>query len=578
MKKLNQKSILGYLLLLNITIGVITSCKRDDFDNIRKAPTITFEQPDGIYVVKIGRTITIEPTIKNDEDAFYIWTTSDGEIIGRDKKLTYSWDKNGQVYITFKVHTDYGSSEKEIRVDVAELVPPTISLTIPKGGYTVLQEQELVLTPLVDNTDQALFEWKVDGTAVASTKDYIFKSNEPGQFHLSLATKNEDGEDFIEFDVQVKSPADMPSSWLFERETYNVAKGRTIRLLPYGITNAFDAEYTWVIDGKEVQRSKNPLYAFAATTEGSYSAKITMSNNYSTLTKQLTIHVCAVEGTYKRTGTPESKTDWNKVYEFLAAPGQFVNENYSATTMEAACEYAERQLTQAAYVSLGGFGGYIVLGFDHSIENDGGYNFQIIGNSFTGSSEPGIVYVMQDENGDGLPNDTWYELKGSEYGKAETIQDYEVTYYKPRAAGMPVSWTDNQGKSGSVDYLIAYHRQDYYYPNWVKTASYTLRGTCLKSRTREVTPGYWSNDSFEWGYADNFSAIDRLTDDDNHNAGANANHFKISDAVTFDGKPANLQYIDFIKIQTGVNAKAGWLGENSTEVFGARDYNMIKNK
>lgn len=75
-------------------------------------------------------------------------------------------------------------------------------------------------------------------------------------------------------------------------------------------------------------------------------------------------------------------------------------------------------------MSLGAFGGYLVVGFDHSIENDGGYNIGVSGNSFDGSSEPGIVWVMQDENGDGLPNDTWYELKGSEYGKPETTQDY----------------------------------------------------------------------------------------------------------------------------------------------------------
>jgi len=56
------------------------------------------------------------------------------------------------------------------------------------------------------------------------------------------------------------------------------------------------------------------------------------------------------------------------------------------------------------------------------------------------------------------------------------------------------------------------------------------------------------------------------------------NHMRISDAVRHDGKPANLKYIDFVKIHTGVNVKAGWLGENSTEVFGVQDYNMIKNQ
>lgn len=572
------KSLLSCLLLLSITTAIFTSCEKDVVERLHNAPTITFDRPDGIYVVKAGKAMTIEPIIENDEDAFYTWTTSDGKIIGRENKLTHQWEQNGQVHITFSVYTDYGTADKEIRVDVAQLVPPTIALTVPKGGFAILQDQELALKPLVDNNEQSTYEWKIDTKTVATTKDYTFKSDKSGTYHLSLSTTNEDGKDFIEFDVAVKSPADMPFSWIFESESYNVSVGRTIRLLPYGITNSFDAVYTWTIEGKEVKKGSDPLYAFAANTVGTYKAEVTMTNKHFSIKKELTINVAPAEGTYKRAIVAGSKADWNKVYEFLAAPGQFVNENYTATTMQQAIDHAQRQLAKSGYVSLGGFGGYLVVGFDHSIINDGGYNFQIIGNSFTGSSEPGIVYVMQDENGDGKANDTWYELKGSEYGKTETIQDYEVTYYRPRAAGMPVSWTDNKGKSGSVDYLAAYHRQDYYYPAWVKSNTYTLRGTCLKSRVREVTSGFWSNDAFEWGYADNFSLIDRLTSDDNHNAGANANHFKISDAVTFDGKPANLQYIDFVKIQTGVNAKAGWLGENSTEVFGARDYNMIKKK
>lgn len=115
-------------------------------------------------------------------------------------------------------------------------------------------------------------------------------------------------------------------------------------------------------------------------------------------------------------------------------------------------------------------------------------------------------------------------------------------------------------------------------PAWVKEKQYTLRGTRLKERNYDQSGNgtYWVNDSYEWGYADNFSAIDRLTDDDNYNAGPSDNHFKISHAVTFDGKDANLKYVDFIKVQVGVNSKSGWLGEISTEVFGIKDFNMLK--
>lgn len=571
-----MKLIGSGLTLLLVAATLLFSCQKEKLEPSKEAPTITFSQPDAIYIVKVGKSITIEPLVEHDYDALYSWTTSTGELIGREKVLTYSWEEAGENYITFKVITNHGSAEEEIRVDVANLVPPTISLSVPKEGYNLLLGEELNLSPIVNNNQEATYEWKVDNRVVATTGEYTFKGEKRGHYLLSLATQNEDGSDYLEFSIDVKSAEEMPFSWLFESKEYSLSLGRKIKISPFAINNAFDAEYIWSINGEEVQRGGSPHLIFTGEKEGVYSASVTMTNSYFSTTEELTVTVSPPEGSYKRAQNGSSSSEWNRVYEYLPAPGQFINEGWSATTMEEACSYAESQLTSGGYISLGGWGGYIVLGFDHSIENDGGYNFQIIGNSFEGSSEPGIIYVMQDENGDGLANDTWYELKGSEFGKAETIQEYEVTYYRPRAVGMPVSWSDNLGNSGTVDYLQAYHRQDYYYPLWVKEDSYTLKGTRLESRTQELSPGYWSNDHFEWGYADNFSPIDRLTDDDNYSAGANANHFKISDAVTFEGKPANLQYIDFVKIQTGVNAKAGWLGENSTEVFGAKDYNMIK--
>ena len=81
---------------------------------------------------------------------------------------------------------------------------------------------------------------------------------------------------------------------------------------------------------------------------------------------------------------------------------------------------------------------------------------------------------------------------------------------------------------------------------------------------------------YDWGYADNYSPTDRLSNEENTAAEANANHFKISNAVDCDGEPIHLEFIDFVKVQCAVNAKSGWLGELSTEVFGFYDYNMKK--
>lgn len=50
--------------------------------------------------------------------------------------------------------------------------------------------------------------------------------------------------------------------------------------------------------------------------------------------------------------------------------------------------------------------------------------------------------------------------------------------------------------------------------------------------------------------------------------------FKVSNAIHANGTTTDLKYIDFIKIQTGVNAKSGIIGEVSTEVFSVTDKNV----
>ena len=373
----------------------------------------------------------------------------------------------------------------------------------------------------------------------------------------------------ISFKIVVTEPSKIPFKWEFEKDTYYLSQGRKIRIMPRNIQNEFDATYSFSVNGTQKQSGAQKHFIFEGTVQGTYNLRVTMTNSYRSENKDLTVVVCPPEGTYKRTGG--SGVRMNKVYEFMAAPGQFINEGYSATTMAEAVAYAESRLLSAnadLYLSLGGWGGSVVVGFDHSIDNDGGYNLQIRGNSFSGSSEPGIVWVMQDENGDGLPNDTWYELKGSDYA-TETF-DYAVTYYKPSSTKQPVQWTDNKGVSGSIDYMGGYHTQDYYYPNWVSTNEYTIYGSLLKHKT-SYTGGIWVNGNFNWGYADNWSSVDRVFP-----SIETCNHFKIGDAIDWQGNPVNLKYIDFVKVQTGVNMKAGIIGENSTEVQDFRDYNLMK--
>ena len=288
-----------------------------------------------------------------------------------------------------------------------------------------------------------------------------------------------------------------------------------------------------------------------------------------------TLRVTCYERESERVITTTGQPASNRVLEFLPAPGQFVNETGMAgytgqKSFEEARLYAENRLKKGEFVSLGNFGGYVILAFDHSVENKGGYDFSIPGNQFEGSNEPGVVWVMQDVNGNGKPDDEWYELRGSETGGEWTVQEYAVTYYRPAGPRQGVKWTDNLGRSGQVAYLGQFHAQDYYYPLWLEEESHTYYGTGLRQNTTQTPGGDWSNNSFEWGYVDN-AGSDNLES----SSKTGKTWFKISNAMTPDGQPAGLRYIDFIKVQSAINGSAGGLGELSTEVAGmAIDENL----
>ncbi len=273
-----------------------------------------------------------------------------------------------------------------------------------------------------------------------------------------------------------------------------------------------------------------------------------------------------------RKPTSSSSAFANKVYDYTPAPGQFINDTRTGgftgkeTTPELATAWAEKRLDEGKFVSLGAFGGYIVVGFDHSIApGNKDYDFAIKGNATATSNEPGIVWVMRDENRNGLPDDTWYQLRGSETGKPETIENFTVTYYKPEHAGMPVKWSASDGTSGEVDYIKSQHKQDYYYPNWITAESYTLSGTKLQARNvQDNQTGNWDNKPYDYGYADNRGS-------DSFGDAGEWVGFKISNAIDNSGNSVNLPFIDFIKVQQGVMSQSGWLGENSCEILSIKD-------
>ena len=294
-----------------------------------------------------------------------------------------------------------------------------------------------------------------------------------------------------------------------------------------------------------------------------------------------------------------------KVIDYRPAVGQFTNklpEYEDGDTQEKMNQKVLEYIgnNERSMITLGGWGGYVVVGFDHTIHNVlGKRDFRVLGNAFYanankepyegGSCEPGVIAVAYDVNRNGKPDeDEWYEIEGSAHvdhtkepwynlvkstpgSDVNFYRDFEMTYYRPDAEPKDrtgwstyIRWEDNKGNKG---YKVKnqYHSQPYY-PRWIKENKLTFKGTRLPQNSTDQSGvgKYFVLYKFRYGYADNEkndlkdSAID------------------IDWAIDKYGRKVHLPGVDFVKIYTGVNQENGWLGENSTEVMDVQDLHILK--
>lgn len=363
-------------------------------------------------------------------------------------------------------------------------------------------------------------------------------------------------------------------------DTYAIARMQPLVLHP-----EFTGEsYEWYMTGSTgadslVATSRD--YIFLSAFTGTYDLTLRITDAVNPLEHHISITVWQEEVAYSRY--------ISTVYEYRPAPGQFVNmlPPYSeGDTEESMRLKAEEYIsgTNDAAITLGGFGGYVTFGFDHTVVNvPGSPDFRILGNAFYsgttssgGSAEPGIIMVAFDSNGNGIPDDTWYELAGSEYDNAATQHGYTITYQRPQSGHTAVpgdspaitdacyiSWEASDGGSGYIA-KNSFHTQDYF-PAWLPDASLTFTGSRLPDNAVDES-GSGSRyvlHAFDWGYADNHP-----------NSETEKTCFDIANAVDADGNPVNLPGADFIRVYTGVNQQCGWIGETSTEVSRAEDLHV----
>ena len=315
---------------------------------------------------------------------------------------------------------------------------------------------------------------------------------------------------------------------------------------PYGLLATKDALY--VTDAKNYV-SSGVLHCY------SYDGQ----ERWQALTGDIPGHLCRV-GEAMHTDTTDTIISHSayisRVYEYMPAMGQFVNlspkyeEGDDEVAMIRKCETALVNNARGM-VTLGGWGGYITFGFDHPVANLEGRDIQILGNAFYmtgsseyGSSEPGIVLVSVDENGNGAPDDMWYELKGCLYDDPTTNHAFSRTYTRD---GDTIRNT--------------FHDQPYY-PQWITADAYTLYGAKLAPQSVTIS-GQNVQRILDYGYVDN-----------KPNTDIEGTSFDISWAVDANGNAVQLDSIHFVRVYNAADEILDLTGELSTEITGAIDLHI----
>jgi hypothetical protein len=330
-----------------------------------------------------------------------------------------------------------------------------------------------------------------------------------------------EGTSLLFFDYGLTSGYD-PSPY----QRYTVPNGRTVVLAPVLRLIPDNAVYEWKVDNVVQNGYDTEYFPYTGTaSSGTHEVTVTAKVEGVPIASVTTTVVCT-GGATMREKNAQSVGSAEKLYS-VVAPGQF------GSTSE----------RLAGAHGFGGFGGYAVFKFDHSVEKTGlnGEEILIGGNAFLGWVEPGTVWVSQDENNNGEPDDTWYELKGSHTLAPETLRRNAVTFIK----GNPVMWVDNLGSAGTCPTLQA----------WPKEApagltEFTLVGTCLNMSA--------TNDPTLAGYVD---VVDN-------------GRVSLSNAIQADGNSVDLPFIDFVKIVTALNYGDPTFGERSTEAGTPTDRGM----
>lgn len=293
-----------YLLAIFIIFIALTSCNKDDnlYDN-NGLPSVEFDSETGIYTVKQGRSITITPEYKNVNNAVFAWTI-DGRLVSTSQSLTFSSDEIGDYFVTLRVDTEVGSVKDEIKIEVVDLLPPTISFLLPPQGLKVKKGTDYTLAPEIQNDEDDNFEieWIIDNKVVGREKTYVFNEDKIGEYTVTINASNDDGKTSYDLKIQVLESDPFVVSflkpyYLAEENVRYVYPDQSVFLRPH-LEYFTNPTFKWSVNGKEIADASSQTYAFTPTSPGNYMVTVTVTekSEHSDASVSTTVKVVCVTG------------------------------------------------------------------------------------------------------------------------------------------------------------------------------------------------------------------------------------------------------------------------------------------
>ena len=163
--------------------------------------------------------------------------------------------------------------------------------------------------------------------------------------------------------LMVSCQQDIPMVSLGVDSQYRIERMRKLILRPEFTGEA----YRWTMkdsEGADSTVSTEREFIFVAEKPGTYALRLDIIDAQNPVMQEVEINVEEESVAYSRYIT--------EVYEYCPAPGQFVNIMplyEEGDTEEDMCRKARESIsgTNDIMISLGGYGGYVTFGFDHTV-------------------------------------------------------------------------------------------------------------------------------------------------------------------------------------------------------------------